>query len=80
MPRKITFVSSISGKEVEEDQAWSIRFSGPGDDDYFEADATTEEAQKLIKEVKAEKRAKRGRKPGSESNAEEKAEDKGKED
>lgn len=61
MPKKVTFVSSISGEEVDESDAWTVRIAGPGDH-YYEADVTEKEGLKVVADCKAEKRAKRGRK------------------
>lgn len=61
MPKKVTFVSSISGAEVKEAEAYLVRISGPGDF-YFESDVTKAEAEKVVTDTKAEKKAPRGRK------------------
>jgi hypothetical protein len=61
MPKKVTFVSSISGTEVDESEAFKIRITGKGK--MHEADCTESEATALIKEVKAVEGKPRGRKP-----------------
>lgn len=61
MPKRVTFVSSISGEEVSEEDAFKIRISGKGT--LHEADATEAEAKALIAETKATEAKPRGRKP-----------------
>ena len=61
MPKKVTFVSSISGAEVAESEAFKVRITGGGK--LYEADVTKEEADKLIAETNAVEGTPRGRKP-----------------
>jgi hypothetical protein len=61
MPKKVTFVSSISGTEVDEADAFLIRITGKGK--LHVADCTEAEATELIKQTKATEAKPRGRKP-----------------
>jgi hypothetical protein len=61
MPKKVTFVSSISGTEVDEADAFLIRVTGKGK--LWVADCTEEEAKGIIAECKAAEAKPRGRKP-----------------
>lgn len=65
MPKKVTFVSSISGTEVDEAEAFKIRVTGKGK--LWEADCTEEEATALVAEIKATEGKPRGRKPKAKS-------------
>lgn len=60
MPKVTRFVSSLSGTEVNEAEAYRVRINGGGK--YFEADLTTEEGKQAIADLKAEEKAVRGRK------------------
>jgi len=61
MPKKVTFVSSISGTEVDEAEAFLVRVTGKGK--LWIADATETEAMSIVKETKATEAKPRGRKP-----------------